>query len=54
MKKLHKFIPAENLPKNYGGTLPEINYSGKDWYPLVEKYNDYFLRYKDVGFKDLK
>ncbi|KAL7038752.1 hypothetical protein ACKWTF_009683 [Chironomus riparius] len=54
MKKLHKFIPADSLPKNYGGTMPEINYSGKEWYPLVEKYNDYFLRYKDVGFKDLK
>lgn len=54
MKKLHKFIPAENLPKNYGGTLPEIDYSGKDWYPVMEKFNDHFTKYKSVGFKDLK
>lgn len=51
MKKLHKFIPAENLPKNYGGTMPEINYSGKDWYPVFEKFHDSFEKYKTVGFK---
>lgn len=54
MKKLHKFVPAEYLPKNYGGSMPEINYSGKEWFPAVEKYHDYFEKYKHVGFKDMK
>lgn len=51
MKKLHKHIPVEFLPKNYGGTLPEIDYSAKDWYPCVEKYNDYVLQWSTFGFK---
>jgi retinaldehyde-binding protein 1 len=51
MKKLHKYIPIDSLPSNYGGTLPEINYSGKDWYPCVEKYNQTFLDFTKYGFK---
>lgn len=51
MKKLHKFVPPEHLPKNYGGTMPEINYSGKDWYQAVEKYEDAFKQYNTFGFK---
>ena len=51
MKKLHKFVPPEYLPTNYGGTLPEINYTGKDWYPCVEKHTDYFEKYNTFGFK---
>ncbi|KAL7017314.1 hypothetical protein ACKWTF_010314 [Chironomus riparius] len=47
MKALHEFIPPENLPKNYGGTLPEINYSGKDWYPVFPKI---LFEYKNVYF----
>lgn len=52
MTKLHKFVPAEYLPKNYGGKMDEINYSGKDWYPCVEKYNDVFTQYNTFGFKN--
>lgn len=52
MKKLHKHIPAGHLPKNYGGTLPEINYSGEDWYPCVEKYNQHFVNWTTFGFKE--
>lgn len=51
MKKLHKHIPAENLPANYGGTMPAMTYSGKDWYPCVEKYNQFFIDWNTFGFK---
>jgi retinaldehyde-binding protein 1 len=51
MKKLHQFVPAEYLPKNYGGTRPELDYAGKDWYPCVEKNIDFFAQYNTFGFK---
>ncbi|KAG5673906.1 hypothetical protein PVAND_003907 [Polypedilum vanderplanki] len=51
MKELHKFVPPEYLPKNYGGTMPEINYSGKEWYGCVEKHVDFFAQYNTFGFK---
>jgi len=51
MCQLHKHIPASSLPKNYGGTLPEINYSGKDWYPCVDKYVQYYMDWNTFGFK---
>ncbi|KAL6433080.1 hypothetical protein ACFW04_006393 [Cataglyphis niger] len=35
MSSLHTHIPASHLPKNYGGDLPEIDYSGVDWYPAM-------------------
>lgn len=51
MKKLHKHIPAEFWPSNYGGTLPEIDYSGKDWYPAVVKRNQLYVDWATYGFK---
>jgi len=35
MSSLHTHIPASHLPKNYGGQLPEIDYSAADWYPTM-------------------
>jgi retinaldehyde-binding protein 1 len=52
MKKLHKFVPPEYLPKNYGGTNPELDYAGKDWYACVEKQKDFFALYNTFGFKE--
>lgn len=51
MKKLHQYIPADFWPKNYGGTLPEINYSGKEWYGAVEKRNQLYVDWLEYGFK---
>lgn len=51
MTKLHKFIPADYLPANYGGTLPEIDYSGKEWYPCTAKYSQHFADWNTFGFK---
>ncbi|ENN77440.1 hypothetical protein YQE_06264, partial [Dendroctonus ponderosae] len=38
MASLHKFIPPTHLPKDYDGVLPAINYSGKEWYPVIEEH----------------
>jgi len=36
MKKLHEHVSPSHLPEDYGGTLPKINYGGKEWYePLM-------------------
>ncbi|XP_037035732.1 alpha-tocopherol transfer protein-like [Bradysia coprophila] len=51
MSSLHKYIPADRLPKNYGGTLPEINYSGKEWFPCTDKYRQEFVEWNSFGFK---
>ena len=40
MSSLHVYIPASHLPKNYGGNLPEIDYSSADWYPTLLKHED--------------
>lgn len=45
MKSLHKFIDAEVLPEDYGGVLPKVTYSGKDWYPTIEQHNDFFKKW---------
>lgn len=50
-KKLHKHINPECLPPSYGGTLPELNYGSKDWYPAMEKYNDAIKKFNSAGFK---
>ncbi|XP_055547710.1 clavesin-1-like isoform X2 [Wyeomyia smithii] len=50
MKKFHKYLSPEVLPKNYGGELPEIDYSGKDWYPCVNKCVDHIRKYNECGF----
>lgn len=50
MKKFHQYISPDVLPKNYGGSLPEIDYSGKDWFPCVSKYVDHIRAYNECGF----
>ncbi|XP_020286488.1 clavesin-1 [Pseudomyrmex gracilis] len=35
MSSLHNFIPPSHLPKNYGGELPEIDYTSANWYPTM-------------------
>ncbi|PSN38162.1 hypothetical protein C0J52_14549 [Blattella germanica] len=42
MKSLHEHIDPNYLPENYGGKLPKINYSGKDWYPVIRSIDDDF------------
>lgn len=40
MSSLHTHIPASNLPKNYGGEQPEIDYTSADWYPTILSVED--------------
>lgn len=42
MKDLHKFISPSHLPADYGGELPAIDYSAKEWYPFIKEHNDHF------------
>lgn len=51
MTKLHQYLDADVLPKTYGGTLPEINYSGKDWFPCVHNYEQHIAEWNTYGFK---
>lgn len=37
MDSLHKHINPENLPTNYGGKLPAIDYCSKDWFPVIKE-----------------
>lgn len=54
MKKLHQYLDPEYLPANYGGKMPEIDYTGKDWYPCVDSYKDHIERWSHYGFTELK
>lgn len=49
-KSLHKHINAADLPANYGGDLPAINYGAKDWYPVVNDHIDFIAKYNTFGF----
>lgn len=42
MESLHKHIDPAHLPEDYGGTLPKINYSSVDWYPVLRTLDNEF------------
>ena len=41
MQSLHKHMAPSHLPKNYDGDLPEIDYTGAEWYQTIGKYEDH-------------
>lgn len=49
MESLHKFIPSSHLPKDYGGELPRIDYTGKNWYPVLEEQIDHIKKWNSCG-----
>lgn len=49
-KSLMKHINAANLPANYGGELPAINYGAKDWYPAINDHMKFFAEWHTYGF----
>lgn len=49
MSSFHKFIPPSHLPADYGGQLPKINYGGKEWYPAIEGYIDFYKKWNSCG-----
>ncbi|XP_011505202.1 PREDICTED: clavesin-1 [Ceratosolen solmsi marchali] len=52
MSSLHKHLAPSHLPKNYGGELPEINYTGADWYPTITAYEDHIKDMNSYGFRN--
>lgn len=50
MRKLHKHIDPSDLPANYGGDRPPINYGGREWYPCVYNYIDHINQWNTFGF----
>lgn len=52
LRKLHEYLDPEYLPKNYGGKLPAVDYSGKDWYPCVNNYMDHVAKWNTYGFSN--
>ncbi|XP_033334798.1 retinaldehyde-binding protein 1 [Megalopta genalis] len=49
MASLHEHIPKTHLPKNYGGDLPEIDYTSADWYPTLIKCEDRIKEWNSYG-----
>ncbi|XP_077301030.1 clavesin-1-like [Arctopsyche grandis] len=50
MTSLHKHLDPKFLPTNYGGELPEMNYTSADWFPCVEIYLDHIQKWNSYGF----
>jgi hypothetical protein len=40
MTELINHLGKDHMPSNYGGELPEIDYSSADWYPIIEELTD--------------
>lgn len=51
MSSLHQFIPPSHLPKNYGGDLPEIDYTSANWYPTLLKHEEKIKEWNSYGFR---
>ncbi|KAF5300289.1 hypothetical protein FQA39_LY11146 [Lamprigera yunnana] len=50
MSSLHKFLAPSHLPKNYGGDLPEMDYTGANWYPAIENHMDHMKTMSVCGY----
>jgi retinaldehyde-binding protein 1 len=50
MPSLHKHMEPSHLPKDYEGQLPQINYTGADWYPCIEKHADHIRTWNTFGY----
>jgi len=51
MTSLHKHLEPSHLPKNYGGQLPEIDYTGAEWYPVVIAHEDKMREWNTYGIR---
>ncbi|KAF2904400.1 hypothetical protein ILUMI_01777 [Ignelater luminosus] len=50
MASLHKHMDPSCLPKNYGGVLPEIDYTGANWYPAIQNHLDHMKKMSVCGY----
>lgn len=44
-------MKPSHLPANYRGELPEIDYTGKDWYPIIEENVEHIKTWNTFGKK---
>ncbi|XP_066588555.1 clavesin-1 [Prorops nasuta] len=51
MSSLHAHLAPSHLPKNYGGQLPEIDYSSADWYPVLLKHEEKIKEWNTYGHR---
>lgn len=49
-KSLHKQMDPAFLPADYGGSLPKIDYGGKDWFPCVKDHEQHIASWNSFGF----
>lgn len=54
MASLHKHMNPSHLPADYEGKLPKIDYSGADWYPIIEHHEDHVKLWNSFGYVDKK
>lgn len=50
MSALHKYVSPSHLPQDYGGELPAIDYSGADWYPVINEILPHINKWNSYGF----
>lgn len=50
MASLHKHLAPSHLPADYGGELPAIDYSGADWYPVINEVLPHVNNWNSYGF----
>ncbi|KAL0274471.1 UNVERIFIED_CONTAM: hypothetical protein PYX00_006884 [Menopon gallinae] len=50
MSSLHKFISPSCLPEDYDGKLPKIDYSAREWYPVLRSLDSTMEEYNKFGF----
>lgn len=51
MTDLHKHIDVNHLPADYGGNLPKMNYTSKDWMPVIQEVAPETKAWNDYGYK---
>ncbi|XP_022128839.2 retinaldehyde-binding protein 1 [Pieris rapae] len=50
MSSLHKQMNPSHLPADYGGDLPAIDYSGAEWYPVINEILPHIHNWNSYGF----
>ncbi|XP_063976355.1 clavesin-1 [Diachasmimorpha longicaudata] len=51
MNSLHTHMAPSHLPKNYGGELPEIDYTAADWFPAFQGCEDSIKAWNTYGYR---
>ncbi|XP_068084620.1 retinaldehyde-binding protein 1 [Anabrus simplex] len=49
MESLHKHLDPAYLPQDYGGQLPKMNYTSREWYPVIEGITDKIDEWDKMG-----